>query len=88
MFNKVLAVRHRSFGRGFNVPTPGYIDPEYRQYNYFVKDILLFGVIRVYTKTLFREHVPNWAWIQQGATGYTEWKSAAPRELWDLCKKV
>jgi hypothetical protein len=88
MFSKLFVVRHRGFRRDFEVPVPNYIDRELRSYNFFVKEILLFGVIRVYSKTLFKEHVPNWAWIQEGTQGFTEWRSTAPQELWDLCKKV
>lgn len=85
MFSKLFVVRHRAFARDYELPMQGYIDKEFRRMQYFVKEILLFGRVRVYSKTLFKEHVPNWAWIQEGTQGFTEWKSEAPQELWDLC---
>lgn len=86
MFRKLFVVRHRAFAREFELPMQGYIDKEFRREQYFVKEILLFGRVRVYSKTLFKEHVPNWAWIQEGTQGFTEWRSEAPKELWDLCR--
>ena len=87
MFRKLFVIRHRSYRKDFENTAQGYLDPELVSYNFFVKEILLFGAIRVYSKILHQEHVPNWAWIQEGTMGYTDWKSAAPRELWDLCSK-
>lgn len=81
MFDKLLVTRYRMYGREFNVPGQGYIDPEFRKYNFFDKEILLFGVIRVYRKTLFKEHVPNWAWIWGG----TEWRTECPAGILALC---
>lgn len=85
MFDKLFVTRYRMHGRDFNVPVTGYIDPEFRKYNFFDKEILLFGVIRVYRKTLFKEHVPNWAWIQEGTLGGTEWRTGCPADILALC---
>lgn len=82
---RLLVVSHRAFATSYQVAVPGYIDKEDRRVQYFVKDFRLFGVLRVYTKVLFKEIVPSWAWIQQSTTGYTDWRSAAPQALWDLC---
>ncbi len=87
MFRRLFVVRHRAFAREFQLPMHNYVDKEFRREQYFVREILLFGIVRVYSKTVFKEHVPNWAWIQEGTQGFTDWKSEAPKALWELCTK-
>lgn len=44
----------------------------------------LWGV-RIRRRLLFKERVPNFAWIQQGCLGWCDWKSACPPDIWFLC---
>ncbi len=76
--------RYHAYAIDREVAIPGYVDREIRRTQYFVKEYFLFG-LKIHTRILFAEHVPNWAWIQQGTCGFCEWRSAAPQSLWDLC---
>jgi len=63
----------------------GYAEPAYVRTQYFVKEVRLFGFVLVYRKVLFREVVPNWAWIQQATGGYCDWRSDCPPDIWFAC---
>jgi hypothetical protein len=68
----------------FNRPEPGYIDPEHVRVQAFYQDTYLWG-IRIRRRLLFKERVPNFAWIQQGCLGWCDWRSACPPDIWLLC---
>ena len=79
-----IKTRYRCYAIDHQVATPGYIDKEHRRVQYFEKVYTIFG-IPVYFKLLFKEQVPNWAWIQQGTHGWCEWRSECPPDIWLLC---
>lgn len=85
MFNKLFRTKYRCYAIDHQVETEGYLDKEHHRVQYFEKIILLFGIIPVYFKVLFKEHVPNWAWIQWGCCGWCEWHSDCPADIWKLC---
>lgn len=85
MFRKLLTVRYRAYAIDHQIETSGYVDKENYRIQYFIKEILLFGFIKIYHKTLFKEHVPNWAWIQWATCVWCEWRSDCPPDIWLLC---
>lgn len=68
----------------FNRPTPGYIDPEFVRMQAFYQDTYLWGV-RIRRRLLFKEQVPNFAWIEVATCGWCTWKSDCPPDIWLLC---
>lgn len=80
----MFKVKHRAHAIEYQVAVPGYIDKEHRRIQYFERVFTLFG-IPLWTKILFKEHVPNWAWIQQGTCGWCTWRSDCPPDIWELC---
>ena len=49
-------------------------DPERREEQHLVETVRLFG-LPIWRRILDREEIPDWALIQIGAFGSTEWRS-------------
>lgn len=79
-----IKTRYRAYAIDHQVVVPGYIDKELRRIQYFEKVYTFLG-IPVYFKVLFKEHVPNYAWIQHGLFGWCDWRSECPPDIWHLC---
>ncbi len=79
-------ITHRyTFRRwSFDRPEPGYIDPAHVEMQGFYRETYWFGIL-IKRDCLFKEQIPNYAWIQASCCGGTDWKSDCPPDVWLLC---
>lgn len=81
----MIRYRHHQYSRETDVAVPGYIDTRFVHTQYFVRDLLLFGLFVLHRKVLFCEEVPVWALSESAFFGCCHWRSSCPSEIWSLC---
>lgn len=83
----LITIRHNCRRVEHHIHRKYYQDTELYQMQYFYMEYLLLGLFCIYRKTLFKEHVPVWAWSQLAVMGFTDWETSCPDAIWALCVK-
>jgi hypothetical protein len=83
-------VQHKKVVRRriINAIVYGYLDREEMIYQLLQIDTLLFGV-KIWTRTVHIDQIPNGCYYQAMCLGYTSWKSSRPDlvDEWTRAKK-
>lgn len=68
---RLITIRHRVLR---------YTRQDLTGYQILVRQWLIFGKVKIWSKVIDREDVPDWAFIQKACLGYSDWESRLYKE--------